>query len=289
MESDPSSSVDNSKDSDSCVLRKKEKMSLKLHLTRVFNSNALRSPKSPSGSFDSQRLSPNRCMSPVVKPRHSWHIHTFKNKGSTSSRSSESGISLSSSIKSSTNETFLDSPGMSPNSPKNCYSPVWDVKTGKILKAGNIVDYRLLGYRRKTFIASLTGQPAAVAAAVAADISCCMKYSPQQQQQKERKSESEIGSVELTPSREANQRSSMASMDNPKNNGSSSSSSLARRTICRSPSSGMFAWMPAAVAAAAIAAIAAAAAAAAAATAAAAAAIIVSRYTLCHDPIEFLG
>ncbi|KAI4494746.1 hypothetical protein M0804_000947 [Polistes exclamans] len=52
-----------------------------------------------------------------------------------------------------------------------------------------------------------------------------MKYSPQQQQQqKERKSESEIGSVELSPSQEANQqRGSMASMENPKNNGSSSS------------------------------------------------------------------
>ncbi|XP_015172804.1 PREDICTED: uncharacterized protein LOC107064540 [Polistes dominula] len=71
-----------------------------------------------------------------------------------------------------------------------------------------------------------------------------MKYSPQQQQQKERKSESEVGSVELTSSQEPNQqRGSMASMENPKNNGSSSSSSLARRTICRSPSSGMFAWM----------------------------------------------
>ncbi|KAL2722157.1 rap1 GTPase-activating protein 1-like isoform X1 [Vespula maculifrons] len=174
MESDPSSSADNSKDNVSCVLRKKEKISLKLHLTRVFSSNALRSPKSPSSSFDSQRLSPNQCLSPVVKPRHSWHIHSFKNKGSTSSRSSESGISLSSSVKSSTNETFSDSPGMSPSSPKNCYSPIWDSKTGrKILKAGNIVDYRLLGYRRKTFIASLTGQPTAVAAAVAADISCC--------------------------------------------------------------------------------------------------------------------
>ncbi|XP_035725415.1 rap1 GTPase-activating protein 1-like isoform X5 [Vespa mandarinia] len=132
MESDHSSSADNSEDSASCVLRKGEKKSLRLHLTRVFSSNSLRSPKSPSGFCDSQRSSSNLSVSPIVKSRHSWHIHFRKNKNSTSSsQSSESGFSLFSSTKSTTNETFLDSPEMSPRSSKNSYSPIWDASNGR--------------------------------------------------------------------------------------------------------------------------------------------------------------
>lgn len=60
-----------------------------------------------------------------------------------------------------------------------------------------------------------------------------MKYSPQQQQ-KERKSESEIGSIgNGTPCR--------GSSSDRKNSSTSSRSS--RSLVCRSPSTGMFAWM----------------------------------------------
>lgn len=126
MESDLSSSADNSKDSkDSCVLRKEEKRSLKLQLTRVFSSNSLRSPKSPSGSCDSQRSSSNLSVSPIVKSRYSWNIHSRKKKGSNEGR-----FSLFSSTESTTKETFSDSPETSPNSSKNSYSPIWDSNTG---------------------------------------------------------------------------------------------------------------------------------------------------------------
>ncbi|XP_047349264.1 rap1 GTPase-activating protein 1 isoform X5 [Vespa velutina] len=133
MESDHlSSSADNSEDSASYVLRKEEKKSLRLHLTRVFSSNSLRSPKSPSGFCDSQRSSSNLSVSPIVKSRHSWHIHFRKNKNSTSSsQSSESGFSLFSPTKSTTNETFSDSPEMSPSSSKNSYSPIWNTSNGR--------------------------------------------------------------------------------------------------------------------------------------------------------------
>ncbi|XP_076645725.1 uncharacterized protein LOC143355100 [Halictus rubicundus] len=62
-----------------------------------------------------------------------------------------------------------------------------------------------------------------------------MKYSPQQQQ-KERKSESDICSVEATPKRVAHDRSGSTESKN-------SSSSSRRSGLCRSQSTGMFAWM----------------------------------------------
>ncbi|CAL7935065.1 unnamed protein product [Xylocopa violacea] len=63
-----------------------------------------------------------------------------------------------------------------------------------------------------------------------------MKYSPQQQQQKERKSESDVCSIDATPDRGARRQSTSAECKN-------SSNGTARSAICRSPSTGMFAWM----------------------------------------------
>ncbi|KAK1129024.1 hypothetical protein K0M31_020157 [Melipona bicolor] len=64
-----------------------------------------------------------------------------------------------------------------------------------------------------------------------------MKYSPQQQQQKERKSESDVCSIDAaTPNRAARRHSTSTECKNL-------SSSSARSAICRSPSTGMFAWM----------------------------------------------
>ncbi|KAG7208639.1 hypothetical protein KM043_014846 [Ampulex compressa] len=63
-----------------------------------------------------------------------------------------------------------------------------------------------------------------------------MKYSPQQQQ-KERKSESDVCSIEATPNRAVRRHS--ASTDRK----DSSSSASRRSALCRSPSTGMFAWM----------------------------------------------
>lgn len=129
MESNnPSSSSENSKNDSCCVLRSKEKTPLKLCLTRVFSSNALRSPKSPSSS-DSQGSSPS-CSTSPVKARYSWQIHSSKNKDNRSSRSSESGIFLSSPSKSSMNEICSDSSENCLDSPKNCTSPTWYVNTG---------------------------------------------------------------------------------------------------------------------------------------------------------------
>ncbi|XP_078036068.1 uncharacterized protein LOC144469531 [Augochlora pura] len=62
-----------------------------------------------------------------------------------------------------------------------------------------------------------------------------MKYSPQQQQ-KERKSESDICSVDGTPKRVVQDHSTSTESKNP-------SSSSRRSGFCRAQSSGMFAWM----------------------------------------------
>ncbi|XP_076289799.1 uncharacterized protein LOC143213630 [Lasioglossum baleicum] len=62
-----------------------------------------------------------------------------------------------------------------------------------------------------------------------------MKYSPQQQQ-KERKSESDICSVDATPKRMANDHSGSTESKN-------SLSSSRRSGFCRSQTTGMFAWM----------------------------------------------
>ncbi|XP_076762867.1 uncharacterized protein LOC143430448 [Xylocopa sonorina] len=66
-----------------------------------------------------------------------------------------------------------------------------------------------------------------------------MKYSPQQQQQqqKERKSESDVCSIDATPDRGPRRASTSVECK------IQSSSSTARSSICRSPSTGMFAWM----------------------------------------------
>lgn len=66
-----------------------------------------------------------------------------------------------------------------------------------------------------------------------------MKYSPQQQQQqqKQRKSESDVTSIDATLSRTSRRPSSSIERKN------SSVSSSTRATVCRSPSTGMFAWM----------------------------------------------
>lgn len=124
MESDHSSSADNSKSSDSSVLRKDEKKSLRLQLTRVFSSNSLRSPKSPLSSCDSQKSSSNVSVSPIVKSRYSWHIHSRKKKNSTDGRFSlisptEPTITL-----------FSDSRETSPSSSRNFYSSIWGANTG---------------------------------------------------------------------------------------------------------------------------------------------------------------
>ncbi|XP_026674260.1 uncharacterized protein LOC113465066 [Ceratina calcarata] len=64
-----------------------------------------------------------------------------------------------------------------------------------------------------------------------------MKYSPQQQQQqKERKSESDVCSIEATPKRGARRQSTSTECKD-------SSNSLAGNAIYRSPSTGIFAWM----------------------------------------------
>ncbi|XP_076686495.1 uncharacterized protein LOC143378548 [Andrena cerasifolii] len=63
-----------------------------------------------------------------------------------------------------------------------------------------------------------------------------MKYSPQQHQQKERKSESDVCSIDATPKRGARRHSTSTDYKN-------SSISSARSATYRSPSTGMFAWM----------------------------------------------
>ncbi|XP_011136424.1 uncharacterized protein LOC105181382 [Harpegnathos saltator] len=64
-----------------------------------------------------------------------------------------------------------------------------------------------------------------------------MKYSPQQQQQqqKQRKSESDAASVDANLSRMSRRPSSSTERK--------SSSASSTRAVCRSPSTGMFAWM----------------------------------------------
>ncbi|KAK2580714.1 hypothetical protein KPH14_011342 [Odynerus spinipes] len=117
-----------SKDDES-VLRKKEKTPLRLRLTRVFSSSALRSPKSPSSASDSCESSPGRYVSPTVKNRYSWQVQTSGNRDNQFSRSSESGISSSAS-KSPINENSPDSAVASPCSSKSCCSPIWYTDAG---------------------------------------------------------------------------------------------------------------------------------------------------------------
>ncbi|KAK0179292.1 hypothetical protein PV327_005057 [Microctonus hyperodae] len=80
-----------------CILRSREKSSLKLRLSRVFSSGNLKSPKN-SGHFtfsDSRNSSPGQ--SPTIKLRYSWQTSSTASETSPKSRkSSTSSFSNSS-------------------------------------------------------------------------------------------------------------------------------------------------------------------------------------------------
>ncbi|KAK0084844.1 hypothetical protein PV325_006259 [Microctonus aethiopoides] len=78
-----------------CILRSREKSSLKLRLSRVFSSGNLKSPKN-SGHFtfnDSRNSSPGQ--SPTIKLRYSWQTPS-NTTSETSPKSSASSFSNSS-------------------------------------------------------------------------------------------------------------------------------------------------------------------------------------------------
>lgn len=75
-----------------CILRCREKSSLKLRLSRVFSSGNLKSPKN-SGHFtfsDSRNSSPGQ--SPTIKLRYSWQTPSTTTS-ETSPKSTKSSVS----------------------------------------------------------------------------------------------------------------------------------------------------------------------------------------------------
>lgn len=104
---------------DNCV-KLKDKTSLKLRLSHLFNSNGLIGPKSPKSVSSSRESSPSHG-SP--RARCSWQSGTY---GSEENQSpcSESGISISSSSTKSSSITNTSSP-KSLFMPKSMCSSMW--------------------------------------------------------------------------------------------------------------------------------------------------------------------
>lgn len=106
---------------DNCVA--KDKTCLRLRLGRVFSSSGLKSPKSPKSVSSSRGSSPSHG-SPRARTRYSWQPGTYTGEENRSSCSPESGISISSSSKSSLVTNTTSSP-KSPSTPKSPYSSMW--------------------------------------------------------------------------------------------------------------------------------------------------------------------
>lgn len=100
----------------------KNKMSLKLRLGRVFNSNGINNPKSPKSVSNSRGSSPNHG-SPRASTRYSWQpgIYSSEQNRSPGTPESESSI-LSFSTKSSSN---MISSSKNPSTPKSICSSTW--------------------------------------------------------------------------------------------------------------------------------------------------------------------
>ncbi|KAH0949097.1 hypothetical protein HN011_006634 [Eciton burchellii] len=293
-----------------CVTKHKNKIPMRLRLSRVLSFNGLKSPKSPR-SVSSSRVFNHG--SPRIS-RYSWQPEVFDLDNR--SPRSESGIStMPSSPKSTTTEDSSNSPSISPcsttwytakDSESSNEIEEINAELGQISKASNngAIDGRAHHIRHRRLclksyatvlvvglfrtssrnhdgsmqrrrhdvrdhedehpttsttavcrpndrvgVENLARQPKSSKnrqfRALRARLQRSntnrsdMKYSPQQQQQqqKQRKSESsDVASVDATLSR----TSASAALEQRK---SSSASSSTRATICRSPSTGMFAWM----------------------------------------------